>query len=248
MYGGVGAETTATDAAVAATRGQIVTYRGAPAATYFFSSSGGHTESVQDEWPGATPEPWLVGVADPYDGAEGNPYHRWTVRLPISTAQAMLSSLLRGKGSFVGIRVLQQGTSPRIIWASVQGTAGSARVSGLQLQQIFGLRSNWASFTTITSQPASGASSSGGAAARAPDLSTALVRALLARSSDSVQGRVFPAAAGSRVSVQELRHGRWARIASTRAGRGGRYRVALPGAGTYRVLYRGAAGRPFVSR
>ncbi|MGH2883921.1 MAG: SpoIID/LytB domain-containing protein, partial [Solirubrobacteraceae bacterium] len=69
MYRGVGAETTATNAAVAATSGQIVTYKGAPAVTYFFASSGGYTENVEDAWPGATPDPWLRGVPDPYDGA-----------------------------------------------------------------------------------------------------------------------------------------------------------------------------------
>ena len=55
MYRGVSAETPATDAAVAATSGQIVTYNGAPAVTYFFASSGGHTENIEDAWPGATP-------------------------------------------------------------------------------------------------------------------------------------------------------------------------------------------------
>jgi len=48
MYGGAGAETAATDAAVAATAGQVVTYQGRPAVTYFFAGSGGWTESVQN--------------------------------------------------------------------------------------------------------------------------------------------------------------------------------------------------------
>jgi hypothetical protein len=69
MYAGVSAETPATDAAVVATRGQIVTYSGRPAVTYFFASSGGYTESIQNVWPSATPEPWLTGVPGPYDSA-----------------------------------------------------------------------------------------------------------------------------------------------------------------------------------
>ena len=76
MYGGVAAETPSTDAAVAATRGQIVTYHGAPAITYFSSSSGGHTESIQNVWLSSAPKPWLKGVTDPYDGAAHNPNHR----------------------------------------------------------------------------------------------------------------------------------------------------------------------------
>ena len=54
MYRGVSAETPATDAAVATTSGQVVTYDGAPATTYFFASSGGHTENIEDAWPGAS--------------------------------------------------------------------------------------------------------------------------------------------------------------------------------------------------
>ena len=78
MYQGVAAETPSTDAAVANTRGQVVTYNGRPVATYFFASSGGYTGTVQNVWIGSNPEPWLRGVPDPYDNAGGNPYYRWS--------------------------------------------------------------------------------------------------------------------------------------------------------------------------
>ncbi len=65
VYRGKAAETSRTNAAVAATAGQIVTYGGQPAITYFFASSGGHTESIQDSFLGSTPAPWLVGVSRP---------------------------------------------------------------------------------------------------------------------------------------------------------------------------------------
>ena len=48
VYGGVGAETASTDQAVAETAGQVVTYEGAPVVTYFFSTSGGRTEDVEN--------------------------------------------------------------------------------------------------------------------------------------------------------------------------------------------------------
>ncbi len=44
------------NAAVAATRGQVVEYDGRPVTTYFFSSSGGETESVQNVFTGIAPE------------------------------------------------------------------------------------------------------------------------------------------------------------------------------------------------
>ena len=120
MYRGVAAETAATDAAVAATSGQIVTYNGAPAVTYFFASSGGYTENVEDAWPGATPDPWLRGVPDPYDGAGGDPYHHWTRQMSLATATKDLGKLVKGK--LVGIKVTEHGASPRIMTANVIGS------------------------------------------------------------------------------------------------------------------------------
>ena len=145
-YGGVGAQTAATDAAVAATAGRVVTYAGRPAATYFFASSGGHTESIQNVWPGAAPQPWLRGVPDPYDGAAGDPYHRWSVRLSLAAATARLGSLVRG--TLQRIDVTRRGVSPRIVQARVAGTRGTTTVTGAQLQQAFGLDSTAATFTT----------------------------------------------------------------------------------------------------
>jgi len=43
------------------------------ARTFFFSTSGGRTSAIQDAWPKAKPEPYLVSVNDPYDNV--SPYH-----------------------------------------------------------------------------------------------------------------------------------------------------------------------------
>ena len=148
MYGGVSAETAATDAAVAATSGQIVTYNGTPAVTYFFSSSGGYTENIENVWTGASPEPWLKGVPDRYDGAGHDPYHRWASQMSVAAAAAKLGSLV--KGSLRGITVISHGASPRILTAAVVGTRGKTIVSGATLQRIFGLATTYASFTTVS--------------------------------------------------------------------------------------------------
>jgi stage II sporulation protein D len=145
MYGGASAEAATTDAAVAATSGEIVTYDGTPATTYFFASSGGETESIQNVWTGAAAEPWLVSVPDPYDGAAGNPYHRWTDTLSVARATARLGSLVRGR--LRRIVVTRRGASPRVLSARVVGTRGTTTVSGGQLAQAFGLPSTWMSFS-----------------------------------------------------------------------------------------------------
>lgn len=142
VYRGVAAHTPQTDAAVAATAGQVVTYAGRPAITYFFASSGGRTESVEQVWPGGESEPWLKGVLDPYDQG---PLHHWRLTLSFATASARLRGLVRG--SFQGIEVLRRGFSPRILSAYVLGSAGRTLVSGAQLQAALGLYATWAYFS-----------------------------------------------------------------------------------------------------
>jgi stage II sporulation protein D len=174
MYRGSAAYTPQTDAAVAATAGQVVTYAGAPAITYFFASSGGRTESVQNAFIGSLPEPWLVSVRDPYDAG---PLHSWTLSLGFSTAAARLGSIVRGH--FRGIEVLRRAVSPRILSAYVLGSGGRTSVSGADLAARLGLYDTWAYFsvrrgTTLTAEPdrsaraPSGGGSTQGAAPSAP--------------------------------------------------------------------------------
>jgi stage II sporulation protein D len=142
LYLGAKAQTAATNAAVAATAGRIVTYAGRPAITYFFASSGGETESVQNGFPGATAEPWLEGVPDPYDQG---PLHTWSVSMSFARAAARLRGLVRG--ALRGIEVLRRGYSPRIVAAAVLGSAGRTEVSGPELESRLGLYSTWAYFS-----------------------------------------------------------------------------------------------------
>lgn len=141
VYRGRAAETAQTNAAVAATAGQIVTYAGRPAITYFFADSGGMTEDVQNAWPGSEPQPWLRGVPDPYDTGAGS---RWKLDMSFATAAARLQGLVKGR--FRGIEVLGRGHSPRILTAAILGSTGTTPVSGAELAERLGLRDTWAYF------------------------------------------------------------------------------------------------------
>lgn len=156
VYLGKVAETPASNAAVKATAGQVVTYAGQLAITPFFASSGGRTENVQDSFIGAPPRPWLKGVLDPYDGG---PLHRWTVRLSFAEAASSLKGLF--KGSFEGIEVIKRGFSPRIVTAFVLGSKGRSEVSGPELAADLGLYDSWAYFSVVK----------GGRTTKEPDLS-----------------------------------------------------------------------------
>jgi stage II sporulation protein D len=238
MYGGVSAETPATDAAVAATGGQVVTYHGHPVVTYFFSSSGGHTENIENVWPGTTPEPWLRGVTDPYDGAAGDPYHRWSYELTPAAAGAKLRGFL--KGSLVGIRIVRTGVSPRVLAADVVGTRGTVRVTGIQLQHAFGLLTTYMRFTMVQSRTAPSARNLRAAMSVPGDATLIEVLGI----PQDVVGSVFPAAPRAVVAVQERVGSHWTTIGHTVVGRHGGYALTLPGRGSYRVVYHGFDGPP----
>jgi stage II sporulation protein D len=144
VYRGVAAETPQTDTAITDTVGQIVTYDGQPATTYFFASSGGRTEDVENGFSGSQPEPWLRGVTDAYETAQSN----WKLSIPFATAAARLKGLV--KGGFRGIEVLSRGFSPRILAAEVLGSGGNTQVSGPELAARLGLDSTWAYFSVKT--------------------------------------------------------------------------------------------------
>jgi stage II sporulation protein D len=150
VYNGVAGETSRTDAAVRATRGQVVTYRGVPAVTYFTSTSGGRTENVEDSFIGAAHSPWLRSVEDSYDSV--SPYHRWgTYKYSLSRAASKLHGYVHG--SFRGVQVTRRGGSPRIVSAYVLGSRGRTRISGPTLKYRFGLYDTWAYFLVAGRQP-----------------------------------------------------------------------------------------------
>jgi len=143
VYNGIAGERPTTDAAVAATRGEIVTYEGKPVVTYYSSTSGGRTENIENSFIGAPPQPWLKSVEDPFDGV--SPHHRWVKRMSLGEAGRRLRGLV--KGSLRRIRVLQRGQSPRVVRAQVVGTRGTTRTTGLVLRSRLGLLDTWAYFT-----------------------------------------------------------------------------------------------------
>lgn len=144
VYDGVAAETPQTDAAVAATRGEVVTYAGQPIEAYYFASSGGETEDIQNAFAGAAPEPYLQAVLDPFDTSRFGP-----ITMTLQQAAAKLRGLL--DGTLRAIDVLRRGVSPRIVTAEIVGSSGTTTVSGSQLAAALGLPSTWACFTVTAS-------------------------------------------------------------------------------------------------
>jgi len=78
VYGGIKAETPATNQALGATASRVLTYGGRIIVAYYHSSSGGRTDSSRDVWHGPS-IPYLVSVPDPFDTI--SPHHRWSLVL-----------------------------------------------------------------------------------------------------------------------------------------------------------------------
>jgi stage II sporulation protein D len=142
VYGGLASETKRTNRAVRRSKRQVLEYRGDVITAYFSSSSGGRTENVEYGFPGASPQPYLKSVKDPYDGA--SPDHRWRLRYSRNGIEAALSGLVKGR--FKGIKVTKRGVSPRIVSAKIRGSGGSTRVSGSDLRARLSGRSTWMTF------------------------------------------------------------------------------------------------------
>ena len=141
VYGGVGGEDRRSTAAVDATRGQVVTYQGEIVTTYYFSTSGGRTEDVQNVFSGSEPAPYLVGVEDPWDQA--SPYHaRWPEAKVFSASR--LGRLLGAGAPVARIDNIVRGASPRVVSARVVTRGGRAvTLSGARIRTALGLRDTW---------------------------------------------------------------------------------------------------------
>jgi len=223
VYRGVTGESVRSDVAVRGTAGRILTYGGEPAVTYYFSTSGGHTENVEFSFVGALSKPWLVGVPDPYDTR--SPYHRWTARFSTGT----LDRALGAPGAFRSVKVLKRGVSPRVVRARVIGTAGSRVVTGPQIRAALGLRDTWMSFARVSSSARRGGSTR--PLARGAHLSQR-----------ELAGRFSPAPRSGALVLERRASGRWRKLATVLTTKSGRYRVGVDRAGTYRVRSGRVAG------
>jgi stage II sporulation protein D len=144
VYGGLQSETASTSAAATATKGQVLTYGGEIAETYFSACSGGHTESVQNVFFGPA-VPYLVGVPDPYDYY--CPLHDWTLNFSGPEISDLLSGYLDGR--LTKVVVTQRGASPRIVWAKLYGTGGVTTIRGDELAGALGAYDRWMTFRKV---------------------------------------------------------------------------------------------------
>lgn len=138
VYGGVAAEHPASDAAVAATAGQIRSYQGRPAFTQFSSSSGG--------WLAKGSVPYLVSKRDPYDAKGSNPNHTWSTTVTRSRIQSTYPALGTLRRVVVTHRTGGGDWRGRVERMVLDGSKKDVVLTGPGFRSAFGLRSDWFSF------------------------------------------------------------------------------------------------------
>ena len=137
VYGGVDAETAATDSAIAATAGKILTYDGKPAFTQFSSSSGGYTRRAASlSQGGQGPVGRLVGQRQPLVDQVGQGLHDPGEVPQDRHAEIAQVTKRNGHGDWGG----------RVTSLKIVGTKGTTTISGDDARWAFGLRSNWFTF------------------------------------------------------------------------------------------------------
>lgn len=143
LYTGTAAEKSASNAAIKATRGEVLTYGGKPIEALFHTDSGGMTENSEDVW--GSHVPYLRAAKD--TPAKTMP---WTKTI----SRADLERKLAAKGHDIGkVRSLalsplaigraakDRTASGRVKTMTVTGTKGTATLSGTTWRSLLGLKS-----------------------------------------------------------------------------------------------------------
>jgi stage II sporulation protein D len=147
VYGGVLFETPQGRAAVADTRGIVLTYNGTPAEAFFYSTCGGRTAEGVEVFHGAA-QPYLRSVADEDEHGVAycsiSPRYRWHEEW---SAQSLQATLERNLPPVTGIRkelvrqvsdirVARRTPSGRVDQLAIALGGPEVRVDGLAIRQV----------------------------------------------------------------------------------------------------------------
>lgn len=134
VYGGVADESSNIVQAVNETKGQILTYGGAPAQIFFFSDSGGMTTGSETVWGSAVP--YLTPKADPVPN--DSPNKTWQTTLTMAQIGQKLNAAGTGVGTLKSLRPHKRDKSGRIEQIELKGSAGTKIISGNKFRTAVG--------------------------------------------------------------------------------------------------------------
>lgn len=143
LYTGTAAEKSASNAAIKATRGEVLTYGGKPIEALFHTDSGGMTENSEDVW--GSHVPYLRAAKD--TPAKTMPWTKTISRADLERKLAAKGHDI-GKARSIALSPLAIGraakdrtASGRVKTMTVKGTKGTATLSGTTWRSLLGLKS-----------------------------------------------------------------------------------------------------------
>ncbi len=134
-----------TNKAVDETKGLVLTWNNTLITSPFHSCSGGLTESNANAW-NSSQYPYLVSVESP--GEEISPHYSWYKQMSISEFKQHIINLISKKKNRVvqnidSWELVPYDNSTRVKEVSFQTEQGVYKVTGLEFQYHFDLKSNW---------------------------------------------------------------------------------------------------------
>ena len=150
VYGGVEAERTISDIAVASTSGLVLRYAGRIASAPYHSTCGGVTAEPAEVWNGESRSPYLRRVSDRVPGTDHfycdrSPRFTWTREMSGDAVVASLDRYLRGRGNagsvgrILDVRVESHTASGRVGVLAIETDKGTQRLRGNEIR--YALRS-----------------------------------------------------------------------------------------------------------
>lgn len=142
VYSGISVETTSSDNAIKATRGQILTYSNEPICSVFHAASGGFTENSEDVW--KVTVPYLRAVDD---STEQSPYAEWQTQISIEDFSDTIAKQYKDIGTIKEIDVsnfpqgLKKNSKPKSI-KFIGSDNKSVELTATQIRSMLGLKSN----------------------------------------------------------------------------------------------------------
>ena len=134
VYAGIDAECPAVRAALDATRGEVLAYRGEPILAAFHSSSGGRTASAEEVWGEA--RDYLVSVE--VAGDSDSPDSYWRASVSRTTLGRALAAVAEDVGVVLRARVTELSESERVTRIEFVGEKGSVELTGRRLRSALG--------------------------------------------------------------------------------------------------------------
>ena len=137
VYGNYNAENEKVNSAVDATRGLVMFYEDKPIQAFYFSSSGGRTESCENVW--TKKIPYLTSVSDEYELNRGP--RNWSICLTCDKISQILKSRGIEIGELLDIIVTKRAPSNRVLELQIIGSTSTKTYTKNNVRNPFNLKS-----------------------------------------------------------------------------------------------------------